>query len=97
MSGARDTRRAASCKVCKPCRVFGLQQSQHIVLLRRQRELSEQLIFEQPQPVVGAPHIEEHLLFERVEAYGAASGTNSLNFHEPDDRYSNNSCPDKCL
>lgn len=43
------------------------QQSQHVVLLRREIESAKQIVFECAQPIVGPPEIQVDFLFQRVE------------------------------
>src|SRR5262245_66001479 len=74
--------------------MFGSQQPQNVVLLRREIVLREQFFFELAKAIVGAPQVEEHLLGQRVEtwlALGRADAHASL--YSPLD----NCCPDTYL
>jgi hypothetical protein len=47
--------------------VNGAEQAQGVVLLRGQPDAGEELVLQHPQPVIGAPQIEERFLLGRIE------------------------------
>jgi hypothetical protein len=54
--------------------MVGPQQTKQVVLLWREIETSEQLVFEPAQAIVRPPEIQERFLFERVEALASDVG-----------------------